>query len=125
MPKNKFKNTTHSPKTILMNSYGLDATATDVLIRELHKENITFSYENNIFYGTNNSTNIKLEVSNYPYVLSKINELKKFIEMKTDNNLLLYYLYEKINHLEDKIRDLERDNEDVHEKLANYAVYHD
>jgi len=109
-------------KSSLMN-YGIDDAAVNVLIKELQKENITFSYENNILYTLDNYTNIstKLEIGQNGYVLNKINQLKEFCEMKTKDNMLLYYLYEKIKGLDDKIHDLENENENLREKIAKYC----
>lgn len=108
-------------KIALMN-HGIDEAAVTVLIRELQKENITFSYENNILYTIDNyiNTNTKIEIGQNGYILNKINQLKEFCNMKTKDNMLLYYVYEKINGLENKIRDLENENENLREKIAKY-----
>lgn len=115
MSKNKSKLAT--PKKILMSSYGLDEASSNVLLDHLHKENFVLTVEDNELYTTDNNNGFKIPVSKYGYVLTKIKELTNFIEGENNNNLLMHYLYEKIKMLEDKISDLEKENDDLKDRL--------
>ena len=124
MSKNKFKN---SPKKLLMETTGLDAEATTVLMQQLHLRQMVLSCEDNVLYITANN-GIKTLANQTPGFIGIVNELKYFIEMKSDQSVL-YYLYEKIKTLENKIDSLERENENLNDKLreidGKIGSYHD
>lgn len=100
-----------------MTTYDLDEACVTVLVNYMNKENIKFSYENNVLYATDSGNGFKIDVSKYGYVVSKINELKNFRDNKSNDKLVLQYLYEKIKKLDDKITDLELENETLKEKI--------
>lgn len=123
MSKYKLKN---SPKKLLMESCGLDAEATNVILHQLHQNQLVLTCEDNALYLTG-SDGTKNSAASHPGFVNMINELKNFAEMKSDKTIL-YYLYEKIKTLENKIESLEKENENMSDKIKELdgtSPYHD
>lgn len=112
--KSKYKNPSN-----MLEGYGLDKAAVNVLLTHLNKLKIKITIEDNVLYATNED-GTKCEFSKHNYAISKFDELKKFISGEDNNNLHMAYLQEKIQNLEDKIRDLENENENLREKISGY-----
>ena len=127
MSKNKLKHIA-TPKKILMETYHLDEASVTVLLRDLHRSNISLSCEDNILYAINND-NTKVAVDQNDNILLKISELQKFIAMSDNTNLIINYLYEKIKNLETKASNLEQENrkltDDIWTLENKNDAYHD
>ncbi|ARF12161.1 hypothetical protein Klosneuvirus_3_296 [Klosneuvirus KNV1] len=116
MSKNKLK---HKNPSSMLENYCLDKSAVNVLLLHLGKLKIKITLEDNVLYVTNED-GTKCEISKHDYVMSKIDELRKIVLREDNNNLYMSYLFEKMQLLEDKIRDLENENENLRDKISNY-----
>lgn len=124
MSKNKLKN--NNPKKLLIETFSIDNEAANVIIRRMHSEHVTLSCEDNILYCSHDGN--KYPAQQNPGIISMVKEFQEFATMTSDKTIL-YYLYAKIKTLEDKIDSLERENENLNDKIRELEgkvnPYHD